>query len=153
MSRFKESLTVQRPAIKLLLQFGIIAVHIPNGGMVFGGTAKQRAITGSRLKDDGMRPGFPDLLLIDAKDAVSRGFLDIPDRRKGIIHFLSDYRGKIPGISTTTHVGLIECKAPGKPLEEQQIFWRDLCSAINLPWAMIDAPEQAIAAIKRWGWR
>lgn len=45
---------LQRAIIDRLRFLGVLAVHIPNEG-------KRSAVTGRRMKGDGMRPGFPDL--------------------------------------------------------------------------------------------
>ena len=37
---------------------------IPNGSKLAGGDAKARAMAGKRLKDEGLRPGAPDLFLM-----------------------------------------------------------------------------------------
>jgi hypothetical protein len=41
---------------------GFDSVHVPNGSKL-AGTPQQRARAGARLKADGLRPGFPDLLV------------------------------------------------------------------------------------------
>lgn len=41
---------------------GFVPVHVPNGSKL-AGTADQRARAGHRLKNDGMMPGFPDLVV------------------------------------------------------------------------------------------
>lgn len=46
---------IQRAIIDRLRLLGVLAVHIPNEG-------KRTAATGRRLKGEGMRPGFPDLV-------------------------------------------------------------------------------------------
>jgi hypothetical protein len=47
---------IQRAIIDALRWRGIMAVHVPNAG-------KRSAIAGRRLKGEGMRPGFPDLVV------------------------------------------------------------------------------------------
>jgi hypothetical protein len=48
---------VQRAIIDRLRLMGALAVHVPNAGL-----RSERA--GQRLKGEGMRPGFPDLVVI-----------------------------------------------------------------------------------------
>ena len=47
---------IQRAIIDAMRWRGVLAVHVPNAG-------KRSAVAGRRLKGEGMRPGFPDLLL------------------------------------------------------------------------------------------
>lgn len=53
--RGRPEAAIQRAIIDRLRWAGILAIHIPNEG-------KRTAITGRRLKGEGMRPGFPDLI-------------------------------------------------------------------------------------------
>lgn len=46
---------VQRAIIDRLRLLGVLAIHVPNGG-------KRSMMAGRRLKSEGMRAGFPDLL-------------------------------------------------------------------------------------------
>lgn len=48
---------IQRAIIDRLRFHGVLCVHVPNAG-------KRSAVSGRRLKGEGMRPGFPDLLCI-----------------------------------------------------------------------------------------
>ncbi len=74
---------VQRSIITICELMHITAVHVPNGAMLAGdriARAKQMAV----LKADGLRPGFPDLLLIDELGRERAGFLEVKRERGGI---------------------------------------------------------------------
>ncbi|WP_452654166.1 VRR-NUC domain-containing protein [Sphingomonas bisphenolicum] len=67
---------VQRGAIRLLAMRGIEAVHVPNGSHLAGdklARAKQMAA----LRKDGLRPGFPDLILFNRKMVLQVGFVEV----------------------------------------------------------------------------
>lgn len=110
---------VQRGAIRLLAMHGIEAVHVPNGTHLAGdrlARIKQMAA----LRKDGLRPGFPDLIVF----------------------------GKRPA-----EIGFIEVKREiGNDLSEDQEDWRDLLRERGWPWAMIRQPEEALEAVREWGW-
>ncbi len=53
---------IQRAVRDELAKAGFETVHVPNGA-VLGGDAKCRAIQMKALKADGLRVGFPDLLV------------------------------------------------------------------------------------------
>jgi hypothetical protein len=110
---------VQRGAIRLLAMHRIEAVHVPNGSHLAGdrvARAKQMAA----LRKDGLRPGFPDLILFGRQ----------PDE-----------------------IGFIEVKREiGNDLSEDQEDWRDILTVRGFPWAMIRQPEEALAAVRAWGW-
>jgi hypothetical protein len=57
---------IQRANIELLEGLGCYAVHIPNGSHLAGDIVA-RAKQTAALKKDGVRPGFPDLLVIDRR--------------------------------------------------------------------------------------
>jgi hypothetical protein len=50
---------IQRAIISRLRWLGVLAVSVPNEG-------KRTAVTGRALKGNGMRPGFPDLICMQA---------------------------------------------------------------------------------------
>jgi hypothetical protein len=51
-------------------------------------------------------------------------------------------------------VGFMECKhEDGGDFPKEQQDWRDDLVALGFPWALIRKPEEAIAAVTRWGWR
>ena len=110
---------VQRGAIRLLAMHGIEAAHVPNGAHLAGdklARIKQMAA----LRKDGLRPGFPDLILF----------------------------GREP-----QQVGFIEVKREiGNDLSEDQEDWRDMLTERGWPWAMIRQPEEALDAVRQWGW-
>jgi hypothetical protein len=55
---------IQRSIIDTLRMRGVMAVHVPNAG-------KRSVIAGRRLKGEGMRPGFPDLLVFgNSRDEI-----------------------------------------------------------------------------------
>ncbi|AJR24548.1 VRR-NUC domain-containing protein [Sphingobium fuliginis] len=111
---------VQRGAIRLLAMHGVEAVHVPNGTHLAGdklARIKQMAA----LRKDGLRPGFPDLILFNRKVQLQVGFLEVK-------------------------------REIGNDLSEDQEDWRDDLIAWGFPWAMIRLPEEAVAAIREWGW-
>lgn len=57
--------TIQRSVLAYLAARGITAVHVPNGSVLAGGP-RERAMQMNALKRNGLRPGFPDLLLLKA---------------------------------------------------------------------------------------
>lgn len=51
-------------------------------------------------------------------------------------------------------IGLVEVKREGKTeLDPDQVFWRDECARIGIPWALANDPAGAPAVLKAWGWR
>lgn len=50
---------IQRAIVDALRWRGIMVVHVPNAGL-------RSVVAGRRLKSEGMRPGFPDLLVYGA---------------------------------------------------------------------------------------
>ncbi len=72
---------VQKSVLNYLEALRIYAAHAPNGS-VLAGDAKARAIQSNALKKAGVRPGFPDLILIKRDSQGSRiGFFEI--KREG----------------------------------------------------------------------
>lgn len=69
---------IQRSVLAYLRAHGIDAVHVPNGSALAGGP-KERAMQVNALKANGMRPGFPDLVLIASQGRV--GFMEV--KREG----------------------------------------------------------------------
>jgi hypothetical protein len=61
-----EERPIQRANVKLLTAMGCYVVHIPNGAAL-GGDKVARAKQAAVLKADGVRAGFPDLLVIDQR--------------------------------------------------------------------------------------
>ncbi len=55
---------VQRATIELLARLRCHAAHVPNGSHL-AGDAIARAKQTAALKKDGVRPGFPDLIVLD----------------------------------------------------------------------------------------
>ncbi|GLV21978.1 hypothetical protein TomMM35A_18310 [Sphingobium sp. TomMM35A] len=111
---------VQRGAIRLLAMQGIEAVHVPNGTHLAGdklARIKQMAA----LRKDGLRPGFPDLILFNRKVQLQVGFLEVK-------------------------------REIGNDLSGDQENWRDDLIAWGFPWAMIRQPEEALDAVREWGW-
>jgi hypothetical protein len=71
------------------------------------------------------------------KDGVSPGFPDLT---------VIDQRAP--------RIGLVEVKREGKTeLDPDQVFWRDECARIGIPWALANDPAGAPAVLKAWGWR
>ncbi len=67
---------VQRGAIRLLAMRGIEAVHVPNGTHL-AGDKLARVKQMSALRKDGLRPGFPDLILFNRKVQLQVGFIEV----------------------------------------------------------------------------
>lgn len=59
---------IQRGAIRMFAMLRCFAVHVPNGAHLAGGKVA-RAKQIAALKQDGMSPGFPDLIIIDQRVA------------------------------------------------------------------------------------
>lgn len=68
---------IQRQVVAYLTARGIRTAHVPNGSQLAGG-AVSRARQMNALKADGLRAGFPDLILL-SKHGV--GFLEV--KREG----------------------------------------------------------------------
>lgn len=110
---------VQRGAIRLLTMHGFEVVHVPNGSHL-AGDAVARAKQMAALKADGLRPGFPDLLVF----------------------------GRRP-----LQFGVLECKREGKrTIDPDQEDCRSWLEARGWPWALVQVSEDALAAVRRWGW-
>jgi hypothetical protein len=75
---------VQRGIITIAEAMRCHAIHVPNGAHLAGGKlarAKQMAA----LKKDGLRVGFPDLILID-RTAIRRiGFVEVKRELGGVV--------------------------------------------------------------------
>ncbi len=72
---------VQKSVLDYLAAQRIYAAAIPNGS-VLAGDARARAMQSNALKRSGMRPGFPDLILIQRTADGSRvGFFEV--KREG----------------------------------------------------------------------
>lgn len=68
---------VHRSVLLYLEALRIYAAHAPNGS-VLAGDSKARAMQSNALKKAGVRPGFPDLILIKRDAEGSRvGFFEI----------------------------------------------------------------------------
>lgn len=110
---------VQRGAIRLLAMQRIEAVAVPNGAHLAGdklARIKQMAA----LRKDGLRPGFPDLILFGRKQ-LQIGFMEVK-------------------------------REIGNDLSDDQEDWRDMLIGWGFPWAMIRQPEEALDAVREWGW-
>lgn len=55
--------TIQRDVLAYLAARGVTAIHVPNGSVLAGGP-RERAMQVASLKRNGMRKGFPDLILL-----------------------------------------------------------------------------------------
>ncbi len=72
---------IQRSVLNYLDALRIYAAAVPNGS-VLAGDGRARAIQSNALKASGMRPGFPDLILVQRTDQGSRvGFFEV--KREG----------------------------------------------------------------------
>lgn len=70
---------IQRANVHLLTMMGCHVVHTPNGSHL-AGDELARAKQTAALKADGVRPGFPDLTVIDQR-ALRVGFMEV--KREG----------------------------------------------------------------------
>lgn len=70
---------IQRAAIQLLQMMGCYAVHTPNGSHLAGDKVA-RAKQSAALVKDGVRPGFPDLTVLDQREPRI-GFIEV--KREG----------------------------------------------------------------------
>ena len=110
---------VQRGAIRLLAMRGYEVVHVPNGAHLAGGglaRAKQMAA----LKADGLRAGFPDLLVF-GRQPLQFGLMEVKRERGGKV-------------------------------SPDQEWWGEFARSRGFPWAIITQPEDALAAVRDWGW-
>lgn len=112
---------IQRAIIAALGAVRIRTVHIPNGAHLAGDDAR-RMRQMAALRKDGLRPGFPDLLL---------------------------WR---PLTGAAPLVGCMEIKRPGGELNANQEAWRDALTADAMPWAAVCSVEMALDAVREWGW-
>ncbi len=72
---------IQRSVVMYLDALRIYAAHAPNGS-VLAGDGRARAIQSAALKKAGVRPGFPDLILIKRSSEGSQvGFFEV--KREG----------------------------------------------------------------------
>lgn len=110
---------VQRGAIGLLTMRGYECVHIPNGAHL-AGARLARIKQMAALKADGLRVGFPDLLVL-GRFASQIGFMEVK-------------------------------REVGGELSDEQEEWRDVLRAHGFPWALVTRPEDALVAVKEWGW-
>ena len=118
---------VQRAIIQRLQLSGILCVHVPNEG--------KRSMAGHmQAKRDGMMAGFPDLLLY------------APNGRHGLLEI------KRPG-----------WKAPRAPAAgtKPSDAWKAWAARLRVyealtgrghPVAVVTSQDEAVAAVKRWGW-
>ena len=72
---------VQHAVLQFLAAKRIYAAAVPNGS-VLAGDARARAMQSNALKRSGMRPGFPDLILVEHSGENARvGFMEV--KREG----------------------------------------------------------------------
>ena len=69
---------IQRAVLADLRARGLTAVHVPNGSVLAGGP-RERAMQVNALKANGMRPGFPDLIVLNTDGRA--GFFEV--KREG----------------------------------------------------------------------
>lgn len=74
---------IQRATIELLAHLRCHAAHVPNGSHL-AGDAIARAKQIAALKKDGLRPGFPDLIIVD-QTAPRIGFMELKRERRTTI--------------------------------------------------------------------
>lgn len=50
-------------------------------------------------------------------------------------------------------IGFMECKREkGGKLSDEQLHWRDFLLALGFRWALVETPEDALTAVRSWGW-
>lgn len=75
---------VQRGIITIAEASRCYAVHVPNGAHLAGDKLR-RAKQMAALKRDGLRPGFPDLILIDRTSIRRIGFVEVKRELGGVV--------------------------------------------------------------------
>jgi len=91
-------------------------------GVKYAGTVTDRVRQAAVMRADGMVPGTPDLLVCNPKAPSGLSF------------------------------GWIEVKREGSALSEAQIGFRDSCARDGFNWCAVCTLDEAIAALKAWGW-
>ena len=118
---------VQRAIKQRLMLNGIWCVHVPNEG--------NRSAAGHRqARRDGLVPGFPDLLLYKA------------DARHGLLEV------KRPGWKEPQppKAGAAPTKAWQAWLSRLGVY--EALTTRGHPVAVVTSVDEAVAAVKRWGW-
>lgn len=86
---------VQQAVIAYLHTRNIETAHVPNGS-VLAGDARARAMQVNALKKNGMRVGFPDLILIASNGRV--GFMEVKREGEKLGENQIHWRGTIEGL-------------------------------------------------------
>lgn len=118
---------VQRAIIQRLQLSGILSVHVPNEG--------KRSLNGHmQAKRDGMVVGFPDLLLYG------------PNGRHGLLEV------KKPGWKEPRppQAGSAPSEAWKKWAARLEVY--HALTSRGHPVAVVTSVDEAVAAVKRWGW-
>lgn len=69
---------VQKDILSTLAAYGFVGVHVPNGA-VLAGDERRRSMQMNALKRAGVKPGFPDLIVLGPPGKV--GFIEV--KREG----------------------------------------------------------------------
>lgn len=114
---------VQRQVIQLLSVKGYLVTHVPNGIPVLADTVTRARVINT-MKKDGLRPGFPDLLVFSRQGGV--GCIEV----------------KRPGKRNHKNAGL----------EADQLWWKDELVKRGINWARIDCLDDVDTVLRGWGW-
>lgn len=116
---------VQRAVLDTLARLGFQAAHVPNE-VRLSGDRLARLKQAARRKKDGMRPGFPDLVLM--------------------------HHGRVLAANVSP-MGLVEVKESFEVnLDPDQEWWRDETRRRGIPWALVNDPAQIIDVLREWRW-
>lgn len=115
---------LQRMVIQLLDVQGYLVAHVPNG-IPLGANALTRAKIINAMKKDGLRPGFPDLIVFSRTGGV--GVIEL--KRAG-------RRGQ---------------KDEG--LSAEQVCWKEELTRRGINWARLDRVEDLDGILSGWGWK
>ena len=108
---------IQRQVRRALAQLGFECIHVPNGA-VLAGDRDKRARQMNALKADGLRVGFPDLLVY-----ASGG-----------------------------RMGHLEVKTDKTSQNDNQRAVQGWMTAWGHKYAVVRSQDDALAAVKSWGW-
>lgn len=114
---------LQRMVIQLLGMRGFLCVHVPNG-IPLGANALTRSKIINAMKKDGLRPGFPDLIVFSRSGGV--------------------------GVLELKRAGLRGHKNEG--LSAEQGWWKDELTKRGINWARLDSIDDLDAVLRGWGW-
>jgi len=115
---------LQRMVVQLLDVQGYLVAHVPNG-IPLGADKITRAKIINAMKKDGLRPGFPDLIVFSRTGGV--------------------------GVIELKRAGLRGRKAEG--LSEDQTQWKEALTRRGINWARLDSVDDLDGILAGWGWK